>query len=294
MIRPHPLPLVAISLLVGMALERSLGSPATPPDGPATQATVEMPASAPGGPARPPHTSDFAVPVLMYHRIAELPKEAGQLLRDLTVSPDNFAIQMRYLADQGYAILTGSEVHTAVRLGEPLPEQAVAITLDDGYDCQFDQAFPILRRHGLDGTLFLVSETVSTPRHVTWDQARRMTRAGMDVGSHSAHHYDLTTLSGSQLDAELLDSKETLERELGIGIVQIAYPAGEYNSRVKRQARHAGYLAGWKKGGGWVTPASDPFMLPRVRVRGSTTMARFIQKITRRPATDEELERYGP
>jgi peptidoglycan/xylan/chitin deacetylase (PgdA/CDA1 family) len=237
-------------------------------------------------------TSQFAVPVLMYHRISELPPGAGPLLRDLTVSPVDFERQVRYLAENGYSILSAGEVERAVRLGEPLPEQAVALTLDDGYEDNFAQAFPILRRYGLDGTLFLVTATVDTMGHVSWRQAQEMLGEGMEFGSHSAHHYDLTLLSLPELDRELIDSRAELERRLETTIRQIAYPAGQYNERVKERARRAGYVAGWKKGGGWVTPDSDPLMLPRVRVRGVTTMSQFIQKITHRPATRAELARY--
>jgi peptidoglycan/xylan/chitin deacetylase (PgdA/CDA1 family) len=237
-------------------------------------------------------THDFAVPVLMYHRISELPPGAGPLLQDLTVSPWDFEEQVRYLVENGFTILTSGQVERAVRLRRRLPVNAVALTLDDGYDDNFTQAFPILQRYGLDGTMFLVTSTVSTPNHVTWEEARLMLGEGMEFGSHGVHHYDLTTLSAAGLDYELQDSRRDLERWLATPIFQIAYPSGQYNERVKARARLAGYRAGWKKGGGWVTPESDLLMLPRVRVRGSTTMAKFIRKVQHRPPTPWEEARY--
>ena len=41
-----------------------------------------------------------------------------------------------------------------------------------------------------------------------------------------------------------------------------------------------------------MTPDSDPLMLPRVRVRGDTSMAEFIRKVTHRPAMRSELWAY--
>jgi peptidoglycan/xylan/chitin deacetylase (PgdA/CDA1 family) len=225
----------------------------------------------------------------MYHRISELPPDAGPLLRDLTVLPQAFEQQIRYLVVNGFRLLTAGDVEQAVRFHRALPIKAVALTLDDGYHDNFTHAFSILRRYGLDGTLFLVTSTVGAPGHVTWEEAREMLGERMDFGSHSVHHTDLTTLALPDLDRELMDSRERLERELSIPMEQIAYPSGQYNDRVKERARQAGYAAGWKKGGGWVTADSDPMMLPRVRVRGDTTMAGFIRKVTHRPATAEEL-----
>ena len=114
----------------------------------------------------------------------------------------------------------------------------------------------------------------------------------MEFGSHCVHHYDLTTLSPAALDRELRDSKSELEQRLAVPIVQLAYPSGQYNERVKARARLAGYRAGWKKGGGRVTPESDPLLLPRVRVRGNTSMAKFIRKVRHRPPTRWEEARY--
>jgi peptidoglycan/xylan/chitin deacetylase (PgdA/CDA1 family) len=261
-----------------------LGSPQ-----PVQTPTRLLPPPEGNGPSEPLLTLAFAVPVLMYHRIAELPPGAGPLLRDLTVSPTDFERQVRYLVQNRYVILTAGQVERAVRFGLPLPVHSVALTLDDGYGDDFTEAFPILRRYGLDGTLFLVTGTIGSAGHVSWDEAREMLAERMEFGSHTVHHYDLTTLAEPELDRELTDSKEELERQLAVPIEQIAYPAGQYNAQVKEHARQAGYDAGWKKGGGWVTPVSDPLMLPRVRVRGDTTMAEFIRKVTHRLPTRWEL-----
>ena len=137
------------------------------------------------------------------------------------------------------------------------------------------------------------SDTVTLVGHVSWDEARQMQAERMEFGSHSVHHYDLTTLPEPDLDRELADSKVELELQLAVPIEQIAYPSGQYNVPVKAHALRAGYDAGWKKGGGWVTPDSDPLMLPRVRVRGDTTMAEFIRKVTHRPPTRRELSAYN-
>src|SRR5713226_670747 len=129
---------------------------------PAQTPTRPLPPPAGIGPSEPLPTPAFAVPVLMYHRVAELPPEPGPLSRDLTVSPLDFERQVRYLVQNRYVILTAGQVERAVRFGLPLPVHSVALTLDDGYGDDFTEAFPILGRYGLDGTLFLVTGTVNT------------------------------------------------------------------------------------------------------------------------------------
>jgi hypothetical protein len=169
--------------LAALLFAASAGGPPRPPAGQRRPpASLPLPAS--------PDTDDFAVPVLMYHRVCALAPGAGPLLRDLTVHPAKFERQIDYLVRNRYTILTAGEVERAVRLHQPVPTRSVALTLDDGYDDNFTQAFPILRRYGLDGTLFLVSSTVGTQGHVTWDEAREMRDERMEFGSHSVHHFE--------------------------------------------------------------------------------------------------------
>jgi peptidoglycan/xylan/chitin deacetylase (PgdA/CDA1 family) len=217
----------------------------------------------------------------MYHRIDDLSEREKQspLMRDLTVSPKDFEEQIRYLKSQGFVFLLAREVEEAVDRGEPLPEKAVAITMDDGYLDNFEQAFPILRRNDVPATIFVVTGAMGRPNHLTGGQIALMNQQSVGFGSHSVTHPDLTKLPLPRLDYELVESKAQIERRLGEPISAVAYPAGCYNQTVADRAKAAGYLAGWKKGGGTVRPGEDMLMLPRVRVSGRTDLAAFKRKV---------------
>ncbi len=263
--------LLTASLVVALAVRR--GVPDRPVSQPPPAPVVVKP--------KPRRTQAFAVPVLMYHRVCDLsPREArSPLVRDLTVKPTDFEEQMRYLVTNGFIPLLAREVEEALRLGQALPEKAVAITLDDGYRDNFEHAFPILRKYGIPATIFLVSSTVDTERHLTWEHVRTMQKEAVGYGSHSVTHADLPSLPPAVLDHELRESKRVIEERLAEPISSIAYPAGRYNRFVVERAEAAGYLAGWKKGGGPVRPGDPAFLLPRVRVHGRTTMKDFERKV---------------
>jgi len=265
---------IAFFMLLGLVMITSLsarrgrvGQPALP------QVTPPAPASL--------LTANFAVPVLMYHRICDLTEREARspLIRDLTVSPADFDEQIRYLVENGFTILSVKEVESALREERPLPEKAVALTMDDGYRDNFTCAFPILWKYGVPATVFLVTSVVGDGRHLSWDDARAMQAKACGFESHTVHHYDLAALPADQLDRELRDSKQTIAEKLNSPVTQIAYPSGSYNTQVTEQARKAGYNIGWKKGGGPVTPGDDPFMLPRIRVHGRTEMKDFERKV---------------
>jgi len=244
---------------------------------------VENPAPAPEKPAVR-MTKDFAVPVLMYHRICDLtPAESkSPLLRDLSVSPADFEAQLRYLKENGFTFLHVSDVEQALSAGDALPEKAVAITMDDGYQDNFTEALPLLKKYEAKATIFMVTNNFEKPARLNWEQAKQMMVDDVSFESHSVSHPDLTTLQREQLKFELAESKAVLERGLNKPVRSIAYPAGAYSDLVVLATEEAGYFAGWKKGGGPVLPSNfgDPYRLPRIRIHGQTDIEKFKQRVT--------------
>ncbi len=82
---------------------------------------------------------------------------------------------------------------------------------------------------------------------MTWENVKEMAQAGIEFGSHTATHPFLPKVSKQQLNAELLDSKEIIERQTGQSVSVIAYPNGQkedFNDEVKRVAQELGYRIG--------------------------------------------------
>jgi peptidoglycan/xylan/chitin deacetylase (PgdA/CDA1 family) len=111
---------------------------------------------------------------------------------------------------------------------------------------------------------------------MSWDQVRALSRAGMDVESHSRWHRVLQTLDDGLLRDELEGSKQDLESQLGRPCRAIAYPVGRRIAHVKRirdAVVAAGYRIGmsnasgatriWSGSLGGVLPC-DPFDIRRV------------------------------
>jgi peptidoglycan/xylan/chitin deacetylase (PgdA/CDA1 family) len=264
------LPITVLLCLAALALGTVLSPHRTPTPAPRVR------------PASGATTSRFAVPVLMYHHVAHLTRaeSASRLLCDLTVSPEDFDDQIRYLAEHGFTFLHARDVERAVHDALPLPCRAVAITFDDGYKDSVEYAFPILQEQGATATIYIVTSTAGTQGHLGWDDIRRMHEAGIEFGSHGVHHLDLRHLTDVQLDRELRESRRIIEEEAKGAVRSIAYPAGEYNQTVIDHVKEAGYRGGWKKSGGPARPSDNPYELPRVRVHGTTTIEEFARLVS--------------
>lgn len=99
--------------------------------------------------------------ILIYHRVHPRP---DPFMID-PIPPERFEAQMRHIA-RAYRPLPLSELLARSRSGS-VPEGAVAVTFDDGYADNAEHALPILSRHGIPATIFLVTGCIGTGR-IPW------------------------------------------------------------------------------------------------------------------------------
>jgi peptidoglycan/xylan/chitin deacetylase (PgdA/CDA1 family) len=243
-------------------------------------ARPELPLRLPGRLPR----REIAVPILMYHRINVPAPGASPITRGLTVHPADFARQMRWLKRHGYRTVTQRELFEALFRGRRLGPKPILITFDDGYQDLFYQASPVLARLGMRATAYVISgrTTGSDRTFLTWRLLRALERRGIEIGSHTVTHCDLTSLSDHKAFRELVQSRRALERRLRHPVQWFAYPFGAYDARVERLARRAGYVLAVTTEYGAVHSARRPLALRRIRVLDSTGVAGLAAMLGRR------------
>src|SRR5919106_6414885 len=157
------------------------------------------------------------VPILMYHRINVVTPSTPAASRGLTVHPADFARQMAWLKRQGYRTITQRELFEALMCGRSLGPRPIIIAFDDGYRDNFFKASPVLMRLGMRATAYVVSGRISgrDPSFLTWPLLRALERRGIEIGSHTMAHRDMTSLSDRAMLADLMSSRRALERKLG-------------------------------------------------------------------------------
>lgn len=183
------------------------------------------------------------VPILLYHNVTH-----GYCLEDtsLHITPEEFDAQISALKNGGYNIISLQHYIRYVNSGEPIPEKSVIITFDDGYLGVYSHAYPILKKHNVPATVFVITGLVgfndtSFP-HFTWEQALEMDKSGIiDIQSHTRFHYDSTEIPLPLLTLELRKSKYDIETRLGKTCNILAFPYGEYTYVGLDAAKSAGY-----------------------------------------------------
>lgn len=120
---------------------------------------------------------------------------------------------------------------------------------------------------------------------MTWEDVRAMVGAGMDIGSHTRTHRVLQTLLPKDYGGEFGESREELERRLGIDVRTIAYPVGYSlggDAALREAVRGAGYAVGFNCRAGVLRTSgrtngarADAFDVPRLLMDASYDAQQF-------------------
>jgi peptidoglycan/xylan/chitin deacetylase (PgdA/CDA1 family) len=106
--------------------------------------------------------------ILLYHRITDLPHDPWSL----AVSPARFDAQLAVLKRE--AVCLPLAEFLARRAAGTLPRNAVTLTFDDGYADNLHVALPLLERHGVPATLFVMTDFINSPSETWWDRLEQV------------------------------------------------------------------------------------------------------------------------
>lgn len=196
------------------------------------------------------------IPVLMYHSIAANDVEDGEAGTP-PLRASQFEAQIKALADNGYQSVSAEDMIAYVEHGSALPSKPVCITFDDGYRNNYELAYPILKKYGMQATVFAIGVSIGRNRYKDTDfpitphygagEMREMSDSGIIVTQ--SHTYDMHQWapyeSGENLrenilrlaaesereyidclTVDFLRSKEVIEDITGKEVNALAFPGG--------------------------------------------------------------------
>jgi peptidoglycan/xylan/chitin deacetylase (PgdA/CDA1 family) len=228
--------------------------------------------------ARDPAASRLPAPgrsasaaILMYHVVN--PPPDGAPFPGLYVPKQEFAQQMHALYAAGFYAVTLEELWQHWHDGLALPKgEPIVISFDNGYQSQYSNALPILRRYGWKG-VENIQLTGLPPSQGGLSQAQihRLIDAGWELDTQGFSHAELPALDASELHYQVAVAREAVKRRYHVAVNWFCYPSGHYNATVIAAVREAGFRGSTTVVPGWATPREDPYRLPRLRVLGGTS-----------------------
>jgi peptidoglycan/xylan/chitin deacetylase (PgdA/CDA1 family) len=214
-------------------------------------------------------------PVIQYHKIDKPGR--GTLVRGGFTPPRRFASQMSFLKQRGFVFYTASGVIEYFLEHDKFPENGIAVTLDDGWQDNYTNAFPVLQKLGLVATVYIVPSCLGqrstkavaagedVREHLSRKQVVEMSAAGIEFGSHSLNHRLLHQLPREEIVLEVEEAKRQIEELTQQECKTFAYPAGHYNQLAQQIIRDAGHIAAFSTTYGPVE-ALDLYALNRLEI----------------------------
>lgn len=105
--------------------------------------------------------------------------------------------------------------------------------------------------------------------YLTWEDARALSRAGIELGGHTVNHEILVRLDRAAAEREVSGSRSALQRELEIAGESFAYPFGrrwDYGRESQETVRAAGYASAATTHAGTNRASTNPYELKRIMI----------------------------
>ena len=211
-----------------------------------------------------PHPQAHGHRTLMYHSV-------GLEENSTTVDGDTLSIYSMTLAqftaqiDAIQAVCASTGISMDV-FGST-KNDSLSITFDDGYTDALTVIAPLLCARKIPFHVFVSSARMNGTdrKYLSPSQVVELSNMpGVTIGAHGATHRSLTSLSSSELAAELQASKVDLEAVLQKPVTTMSYPYGHVDESVRKAAHNAGFIFAATSKWGFNEVASDPLLQRRI------------------------------
>lgn len=215
--------------------------------------------------------------IMMLHRVVEH-RSDDPAQRELEVTPDFLEQTILDYRQKGYTFISIDELSSLLTTHHSLStKKNVCITFDDGYQDNYDIAYPILRRLEVPFTVYVTTGFIDNCLPMWWYPGERL---GIDtkslkaldadplctIGAHTMSHPRLDTLSREEQYKEIAGSKQMLESLLSHEVKHFSFPHGAYNDDTIAISRELGFQTLVQSWGGPLRCGKTTNPLPRLNI----------------------------
>lgn len=221
------------------------------------------------------------IPILNYHKI--LPSaDIGITSRH----PQKFENDMKTLFEAGYKAVTFKDI----LFRDDLPDKPVILTFDDACSSVYQYAFPVMKKFGFKGVVFVLSNYIGRFndwdvqfggrkfKHLSLEELKELQENGFETASHGISHQALGA-GNNNTEKEIFESKTDLENLLGSEVISFCYPFGRFDDFTVDMVINAGYKFGIASIHYKTSDNNRLFSLRRFNIYAHDSNAVFIKKL---------------
>ena len=181
------------------------------------------------------------VPVLCYHHIRNFSASQSESMKSYSVTPENFAAQMKALHDSGYQTILPEQLYNYMVYDAPLPPKPIMLTFDDTQESQYSIGAAEMDKYGFKGVFFIMTISINRPRYMSKEQIKKLSDNGHEIAAHTWDHHMVTKYAGEDWNVQLQKPQQQLEEITGKPVKYLAYPFGLWTQAAFPEFKSRGY-----------------------------------------------------
>ncbi len=238
--------------------------------------------------------------ILMLHRVV-VHRSDGEN-RELEITPEFLKQTIEAYRQQGYRFVSIDEACDIISKGRT-NHPFVCLTFDDGYQDNYDIAYPILKQDEVPFAIYVTTGFIDNRIPMWWYRCESreqcqtcLSNAGVQqcehsypneklgisteslrtldsdplctIAAHTVSHPRLDTLSPEEQKKEIEQSLQELETLLGHLVRHFSYPHGAYNADTLKIVNDSHFISALRAWGGTIRKGdADLLELPRIELK---------------------------
>ena len=198
---------------------------------------------------------DKGIIVLMYHRFEE------NKYPSTNTKIADFIKHLNLIKKEQFKFVNPDDFENSL-LGKK--DKKILLTIDDGFQSFYDQAWPILKKEKIPFILFVNTREVGTRGYMGWDQINEISKEKFThIGNHSYSHEYLVDMNDQDIIDDINKASSDFKNNLGYNSPFFSYPFGEYSNNFKTIVKDLGFKYAFGQHSGVVDETKDFYELPR-------------------------------
>ena len=199
---------------------------------------------------------DYGLISIMYHRFDE------EKYPSTNIQLEIFKEQLRIIDEQGIKFIHPKNFKQS--LSNNKKERKILLTIDDGLQSFYNNAWPILKKNEIPFILFVNTREVGSYNYMDWDQIKEIHQSEFaEIGNHSHSHEYLVNESPEVIREDIVKSINIFKNKLGTNSKFFSYPFGEYSLEFKKIIKDLEFEFAFGQHSGVIDETKDLWELPR-------------------------------
>ena len=228
------------------------------------------------------YSGDEGVLSIMYHRFNENKYPSTNIKMDV------FKKHIQLIKNLNYEFIHPKNFEN--NFNTPKKQKKILLTVDDGFQSFYEEAWPYLKKNKIPFILFVSTEPVGNKGYMSWSQIKEIENEDfVIIGHHSHSHEYLINKSNEDFVKDMETANKIFIENLGYIPNLFSYPFGEYSEYMRKYvSKKFNYAFGQHSG--VIDINKEKFQLPRFPINENYgEMKRFTSIIKTYPLEYKKL-----